>query len=277
MDGRGKGLIPRIDLRHRAYPLPARLVGDTAQPLPDWVDLRGDAHGAGAVNYVGGQPTQAAPLGPPENQGGKNACVGYTDAVLIAAYRVMAGLPWVRLSPDFLWQLARDTEGTTGQNTGVAPDDAWAAARDVGVPSIDAEPESDSSITTRPSAEQRAEASLVRIGSWHVVPDWQTAKRVLAAGYPLGCMIPAYASYDNTGRDGVIDTRTIEGDIAQPPNHETIIAGYWSGYGILQGSWGTTFGAHGAVLVPEPYMDRFCQYAQVAVLATPTLPPAPPA
>lgn len=271
----GKGLIPRIDLRHRAYPLPQAL-RPSAAPLPDWVDLRGDIHGAGAVNFQGGMPTPQAPLGPSENQHDKGACVGYALGKLIAAYRVQAGLPYVRLSPDFLWQMARAMEGSAGQNVGVAPDDAWKAARDVGVPSIDVEPESEQSITSQPTPEQLAEASLTRIATWHVVPTWADAKYVLAAGYPLSCMIPAYTAYDNTGSDGVIQTSTIEADIKQAPNHEPIIAGYWAGFGIIDGSWGASFGSRGATLIPEQYMDAFCQYMQVAILSVPTLPAPPP-
>jgi hypothetical protein len=270
----GRGLKPVIDLRYREHPLPAAL--RATGPLPDWVDLRGDAHGAGAVNYQGGLPTIAAPLGPVKNQGDKGACVGYTLALILAALRVTAGLPFVELSSDFLWQLARSMEGNAGQNDGVVVDDAWKAARDVGVPNILDQPDSEQSITTQPTAEQRAAASECRIASWHTVTAWADVKAVLAAGYPLSCMIPAYDAYDNTGHDGVIQTSTIEADCAKIPNHETTVAGYWAGFAILQGSWGTGFAAHGTVLVPEQYMDRFGQYYQTAVLSTATLPAPPP-
>lgn len=248
----GRGLLIRPD------PWAKRLAATTpATPLPAWVDLRG---------WVAGRTvSKATPVGPVRNQGEKGACVAFATTSLLMALRVAAGAPYLELSADDLYYQTRVLEGDPNTDSGSDPGDALQVCLVRGVTPNDDVPYSDQRLNPTEGADAAALAYAYRLGTRQQVPDYATAKQVLAGGSPVTVCVPAYTAWDNTGADGVIPGSIVQ-DASKGANHCVCLVGYWEGYALLQNQWGSTWGWQGIGCLPEPLADAVLSYMWTGTL-----------
>jgi C1A family cysteine protease len=99
-------------------------------------------------------------------------------------------------------------------------------------------------------------AHQYKIGAYHRVPDVETARTVLASGYPIALGFTVYESFEDIGGDGVMRMPT-RGERAIG-GHAVVIRGYNDVREVflVQNSWGPDWGDHGCFHMPYAFLEE---------------------
>lgn len=113
------------------------------------------------------------------NQGGSNACVGFSSAQHMAIYNTPLGSPTVQYDARWLWCRCCEIDGhpgtDCGQNTGTYLRSAFDILRDEGIPLLG---------SATPALDQGCSENRWLSDSASVVDE---ARAAIASGYPISC------------------------------------------------------------------------------------------
>jgi C1A family cysteine protease len=217
---------------------------------------------------------------PPRDQGRLRACVGFATTALVEFLLKKRGDATVeRLSPFFVWSVARKFEFSSDKNSGVRTRNGMRILHDVGcalertdpyepvafVPRPDAQDLHkvvallDEGAARQPTLEAVATAAAHRIDGYYALKTLAEIKECLEHGFGVIVSFPVYASAAQLAiRDGVVPQwRPGEKSIE---SHTMFAVGYRDdddGYLICKGSQGVNGGKDGGYFdLPYTYFEQ---------------------
>lgn len=212
------------------------------------------------------------------NQQQTNGCVAYTITSMIEYYQ-KKNLLNISLSAQALYYYTRELEGTTNQNTGTYPNDAFKITLERGIPKEIYHDNSTGNLFVKPSEQAEKDAFINKIDAWKelnfYVKDANKADIIseqIANGDVVGISVHMNSDlYYNNSRNGIIDV----GSRNIGTNHQLMVIDYKqdirSNDGkrlfLVQNSWGKKFGikpegarSKGFVWFTESYIQENCYY-----------------
>jgi len=202
---------------------------------------------------------------PVYDQGGTNACVGFSTVGGLGEYYARK-LGWnTRFSSRFLWNMGRKMGGYLEQNEGMMISDAQKIMDAYGMlpeaqfPFPVVYPEQNPTLfqqllTERPSNAQINEAKKFRISQgWKTVPTVSAMRTALADGKPVVFGIAVFSNIAQTGPDGLIPMPTAQDNFEG--GHAVVAVGYDNARRvfIIRNSWGANWGENGYGYLPYDF------------------------
>lgn len=206
--------------------------------------------------------------GPVRDQGEEGACTGFALTGMLQGLRAKSGLPFVELSPSFVYFEERKIEDATGLDAGANPEDGLRVLERIGCP-----PERDDAyvpgnVSAPPSIQAIDHADRQRIATWWPVRrlrgDAAAAvapiRALLAGGTPVNAAVLVHSSFA-TAPGGSVPIPA--GDAEDPVlgGHDIVLVGYrqdsalpGGGGFIFRNSWGTSWGDGGHGVLPYSYV-----------------------
>jgi C1A family cysteine protease len=204
---------------------------------------------------------------PVKNQGQEGSCTAHAGATLreflhrtffntndSAEYKTKYPID-VKLSPQFQYWCERTIEGDIGIDNGAQSRTIFQSLMEYGICPETDELYSDTAWKLKPSDQSFADAQALKIGAYHRIPDVQTAKSVIASGYPFTAGIRVYTNFESAeaARTGLI-TIPSQTDYLLG-GHEVLAYGYSDamifpgtnevGGFLFRNSWGPDWGING--------------------------------
>lgn len=168
----------------------------------------------------------------------------------------------LRFSPLFLYGQERMKEGTFNTDAGADSRTVFQVLSSTGVCLEGQDPYASNNIFVAPTQAQLADAAVYKIGSYHRIPDIDTAKTVLQSKYTFTIGMPLFSQFES-------DEAAATGMIAMPSGteiggHEMHIVGCDDSLQVLdqvgafisQNSWSDRWGAKGFCLIPYAYLEK---------------------
>jgi len=211
---------------------------------------------------------ESASLGPVRDQGQEGSCVGHGWA---------GHADWLfrrygphhfslNLSPQFIYYLARQMEGTLPNDAGAQVRTGAKVFNQYGAAPETDDPYSLDSMNIPPSTQALSNALLYKGGAYHTLLTQQDRMLCLASGY---CYVDGINVYDSFESDAVATS----GEVPMPAPREQCLGGHCTlmfGYDInhknLDGSlgaehrrnsWGNSWGVNGDFWLPFSYVQQY--------------------
>lgn len=152
------------------------------------------------------------------NQGDTGSCVGNATACAMQALRYGAGHTDPLLSADYVYQLARQREGTLDQDAGCEPVDALTAVQQQGISTDALDPLSDTAIFSLPDAaaladgQQRAGIKFYQCASFDALLTAMGTLRGDGTAVPGLMAIAVYPGFETPNPDGTF-TDVVSGEL----------------------------------------------------------------
>lgn len=189
----------------------------------------------------------SASMPPAGNQGQQGSCVAWAVGYALKSYQENierdwgANTPETQFSPSYIYNQIKVGSCLGGSYIS----QAYNLLQDQGCPTLATMPYDQSTCSTSPSAEARAEAQRYRIASWNRVSTWPTdsIRTRLAGGAPVVIGMRIYTNFYYLRGDQIYDR--VEGSWVG--NHAVCIVGYddaTSTYRVIN-SWGQGWGDQG--------------------------------
>lgn len=218
-----------------------------------------------------------AAFGQVRDQGAEGSCTGFSLAGMMQGLRGVAGLPFVAMSPRFIYTDELAKEGHSGKDVGANPADGLTIMQTVGVcPEID-DPYAVGALQP-PTAQQISDAAQYRIASWSAVNRFANmganpragimpALQLLAQKVPVEIAIEVRQSFESAPGGRVPMPGTPQADPVLG-GHAIVLAGYQDdpsapggGWAVFRNSWGTGWGDGGYGYLPYEYLyNAFLTY-----------------
>jgi hypothetical protein len=170
----------------------------------------------------------AEPLGVPWNQGNKGSCVGHGVGVNLSARAVEQ---WVftklnqRFSPEWIYDGAREIEGTLGEDAGCMPDNAFLWLERHGCLPESFDPYTENLIHYAPPSELDTEAE-----KWPCLNHYRVDNGImglqasLSVGNFISIGVPFFAKWEDVGPNGILEDVTPDDEISG--GHEMCLFGH---------------------------------------------------
>lgn len=196
----------------------------------------------------------AEPLGIPWNQGNKGSCVGHGVGVNLSARAVEQGVFTMlgqRFSPEWIYDGAREIEGTLDEDAGCMPDNAFLFLEKHGCLPESFDPYTEELITQAPSDDLEAEKWPCT--NHYRVDNGPTGLQAsLSVGNFISIGIPFFSKWEDVGPNGILDDVMPEDEIGG--GHEMCLFGHFhvngKPYFICLNSWGKEWGEGGWCYIP---------------------------
>lgn len=161
------------------------------------------------------------------------------------------------LSRLFLYYQERVLDGDPQSDSGAEIRDIFRVLATTGVCSEVQDPYVPADFASRErndAPDQLVAAAPYKIGAYHRVPDVDTARSVLASGYPIALGFTVYESFEDIRTDGVM-RMPISGEQAIG-GHAVVIRGYDDTHEtfLVQNSWGRDWGDDGCFRMPYGFL-----------------------
>jgi C1A family cysteine protease len=199
---------------------------------------------------------------PVRNQLSLGACTGFATAVGLREFLLnKQGVPFVGLSPLFLYYEERRLEHTVNEDCGAQPRDAMKVLAQIGCATETDDPY-DPANFARPVVDNvLADALAFKINAYHRLGDLDNMKSCLADGKGFIMGFTVFQSFESepvnqTGKMPMpVDGESVLG------SHAVFCAGYvtdatWpgGGYLIVKNSWGADWGDQGYFYMPWAFV-----------------------
>lgn len=207
-------------------------------------------------------------FGPVRDQGEEGSCTGFALAGQLQAMRAGQGLPFVEMSPAFLYYEERQREGTIAVDAGADPADGLQILQTVGCAPEPDDPYAAGGYAIPPGPTAAADATHYRIARWWPVQRGiggapaavAPILELLARGTPVNAAIVVHRSFENAPGGhiplpGPQDSDPVMG------GHDVVLAGYrlqseyaGGGAAVFRNSWGPSWGDGGYGYLPFAYL-----------------------
>lgn len=247
-----------------------------------------DPRDFGVASFLASRKVSAAPpsfdlqpwCGPVRDQGDEGSCTGHMGyamrSLLLKKYE--PARPFVNLSPQAIYTLARQMDGTFPGDEGSTGRTIVRVLNKFGVPPETDDPYSDATLDKSLSAQALADAAKYKAGAYHALTNIQDMKLCIFSGYGFGVGFAVYDSFesDATTKSGLmpVPDKTRERALG---GHEVFFMGYndavqcpganVSGAFKVQNSWSTAWGQDGFFWFPyecvadsDVFYDAFMQH-----------------
>ncbi len=199
---------------------------------------------------------------PVRDQGNLGSCTGFAIAVGYREFLLKKlGVPFVQLSPLFLYYEERVLEHDVAQDAGAMPRDGFKVLAKIGCAPESDDPYDVAKFTKPPSAKAVKDAAQYKIAAYHRLLTLNDMRTCLAGG---GCFVIGFKVYDSCESDAVAKTGKVPMPVLATEQllggHAVFCAGYRTdsaiaggGAFIVKNSWGTGWGDGGYFYMPYAF------------------------
>ncbi|MES2777089.1 MAG: C1 family peptidase [Bacteroidota bacterium] len=197
------------------------------------------------------------------NQGSQQSCVAWTVAYALKSYQEkLESGGQINFSPSYIYNQINN-----GLNVPTIMTDALKVLSEQGVCRMEEMPYNESDWTSKPTEQQRANATPFRIDFWRQVntQDIKEVKAQLAAGYPV--MIGAEVSKKFISDGYALKESYVWKEAGEPAGgHAMLLVGYDETKKLfkLMNSWGTEWGDKGFGYLDYQLFSQVVKYGFVA-------------